>query len=37
MPSYVSWILLVAGFDHGQSGQPDTNGVAGPSKAGDTG
>ena len=36
MATCVSEGLLVAGLHHGQSGQPDTNGAAGPPKAGGT-
>src|ERR1700749_3548611 len=36
MVACVSGSLLVAGLHHGQSGQPDTNGAAGPPKAGGT-
>ncbi len=37
MAAYVSESLLVADPHHGQSGQPDTNGAAGPPQAGGTG
>jgi small subunit ribosomal protein S15 len=37
MAACVSGSLLVAGSHHGQSGQPDANGAAGPPPAGGTG